>query len=161
MNSESKENEFAEIEKHDWILKKYAKIYGVSWRVLKAHMGTATEYGLSQIYKSQIYKSQKPWGQDRLGIVGMRGVDFDYVQSVIKTNLRKEDRVSEMVSIEFGAAFLKFVNAKYTDHNSQVIAFYLGLEKEPLAETGDIYSDVQYLAKFNTEYAKILQRQKE
>ncbi len=156
MNSESKETDFAEIDKHDWILKKYAKIYGVSWRILKAHIGTATEYGLSQMYKSKI-----PWGQDRLGIMGMRGIDFDYVQSVIKTNLQKEDRVSEMVSIEFGAAFLKFVNAKYTDHNSQVIAFYLGLEKEPLAETGDIYSDVQYLAKFNTEYAKILQRQKE
>lgn len=54
MNSESKENDFSEIDKYDWIIKKYAKIYGVSWRILKAHMGTATEYGLSQMYKSKI-----------------------------------------------------------------------------------------------------------
>lgn len=157
MNQEKTIESMSGIDTYDEFLKKYAKIYGVSWRILKAHIGAATDYG-----KASWYESKKPWGQNRLGIMGMRGDDFLYVRDILKSNLTTESRGDMTIAIEYGAAFLKFVNAKYpNDHNNQVIAFYLGLDKQGVAESGDIFSWQEYLAKFNTEYVKILQRQKE
>ncbi len=157
--NQTSNGDYTQIDQFDWILKKYAKIYNVSWRVLKAHIGAATDYAMASFAKSD---NDKPWGQNRLGVMGMRADDFQYVNGILKTNLKSEDRVSSLVSIEYGAAFLKIVNAKYpNDHNNSVIAFYLGLDKQGVAESGDIFSWQEYLGRFNDEYAKIIQRQDE
>lgn len=157
MNQSKTVISMSKMDSYDEFLKKFAKIYGVSWRVLKAHIGAATDYG-----KSSWYESQKPWGQNRLGLLGMRGEDFLYVRDILKSNLTTSSMNDLTIAIEYGAAFLKFVNAKYpNDHNNQVIAFYLGLDKQGVAESGDIYTWQEYLGRFNEEYSKIIQRQKE
>ncbi len=158
MNQSKTVISMSKMDSYDEFLKKYAKIYGVSWRILKAHIGAATDYG-----KSSWHESQKPWGQNRLGLLGMRGDDFVYVRDdILDSNITTSSRKDLTIAIEYGAAFLKVINAKFpNDPNNQVVAFYLGLDKQGVAESGDIFTWQEYLGKFNEEYSKIIQRQKE
>ena len=148
----AKESDLIDIQANKYmpIVKKFAKIHSIPWKGVMALMYASTGYGATYYYK-QGY----PWGQNRFGIMGMRGEDFDYIKGILKSNLTQESRSNPEISIEYACAFIKIINAKYNEDNTIATRYYLGLEAVSNSGKGDILSVYDFVNIYTSELNRL------